>query len=167
MTGFRQAGNRTEMTEDTFWANHVKPALTSNHFNRLAWKVGTSTRAGVPDVAYRPPGGMAWLELKYVPYWPVRDTTPLTLGLTQEQQAHLRDWCEDGHGQGFVIALVDTDVFVFPWHVPNIIERENVAEVSLAWMQLKEVKNLLGRQLDELILPSPSTIKDGVWVDLP
>jgi len=155
------------MTEETFWTNHVKPALTSTHFGRRAWKVGTSTRAGVPDVAYRPPGGMAWLELKYVPQWPVRPTTPLTLGLTLEQQAHLRDWCEDGRGHGFVIALVETDVFVFPWHVGNVLERENVTAAALLWIQLSEVKNLLGRRLDELILPDELTVvKDGVWVHL-
>ena len=155
------------MTEETFWANHVKPALTSEHFGRRAWKVGTSTRAGIPDVAYRPPSGMAWLELKYVPRWPVRDATPLTLGLTLEQQAHLRDWCSDDRGQGFVIALVDTDVLVFPWHVPNVVERDNVATTTLLRMPLKETRNLLGRRLDELILPSPGApAKDAVWIDL-
>lgn len=154
------------MTEETFWANHVKPALTSTHFHRRAWKVGTSTRAGIPDVAYRPARGMAWLELKYIPHWPVRSTTPLTLGLTTEQQAHLRDWCEDERGNGFVVALVETDVFVFPWHVPNIIERDNVATSALLGMALSDVKNLLGRQLDELILPKMSRIQDATWVDL-
>ena len=154
------------MTEETFWTNHVKPALTSKHFGRRAWKVGTSTRAGIPDVAYRPPGAMAWIELKYVDHWPVRDTTPLTLGLSLEQQAHLRDWCEDDRGHGFVIALVETDVLVFPWHVANVIERDNVATIALLGMALKDVKNLLGRQLDELILPAELTIKDGIWIDL-
>jgi len=154
------------VTEETFWANHVKPALTSTHFGRRAWKVGTSTRAGIPDVAYRPPNGMAWLELKYVPSWPVRDTTPLTLGLTLEQTAHLRDWCSDDRGQGFVIALVDADVLVFPWHVPNVVERDNVTATCLLWLQLSEVRNLLGRRLDELILPRPVTMEEATWIDL-
>lgn len=155
------------MTEETFWANHVKPALTSTHFGRRAWKVGTSTRAGIPDVAYRPPGQMAWIELKYVPHWPVRDTTPLTLGLTLEQTAHLRDWCDDDRGHGFVIALVDKDVIVFPWYVSNVVQRDNIATTCLLWLQLSEVKNLLGRRLDELILPPPGApAKEAVWIDL-
>ena len=120
-----------------------------------------------PDVAYRPPNGMAWIELKYVPHWPVRDTTPLTLGLTLEQQAHLRDWCEDGRGHGFVIVLVEANVYVFPWHVANVVERGNIATTALLCLHLKDVKNLLGRQLDELILPSPGApMKDAVWIDL-
>jgi len=156
------------VTEETFWANHVKPALTSTHFGRRAWKVGTSTRAGVPDVAYRPPGQMAWLELKYVPHWPVRDATPLTLGLTLEQRAHLRDWCEDDGGRGFVVVLVDRDVLVLPWYVPDVIQRENLRELTLAQMALKDVKNLLARELDALIFANRGDAKvtDGTWVDL-
>ncbi len=91
----------------------------------------------------------------------------LTLGLTLEQQAHLRDWCDDDRGHGFVIALVDTDVLVFPWHVANVVERDNIGTVALLRMPLKETKNLLGRQLDELILPPPGApAKDAVWIDL-
>lgn len=157
-----------EMNEITFWSNHVKPALNSKHFSRVAWKVGTSTRAGIPDVAYRSKNLMAWLELKYVDHWPVRDTTPLTLGLSLEQQAHLREWCEDGNGHGFVIVLVDKDVLVFPWFVHDVIERENIPDLTLSTMMLKEVKNLLGRELDSLIFPGPgmTKIRDAAWVEL-
>jgi hypothetical protein len=156
------------MNEITFWSNYVKPALNSKHFDRVAWKVGTSTRAGIPDVAYRSKNLMAWIELKYVDHWPVRDTTPLTLGLSLEQQAHLREWCADGHGHGFVIVLVAQDVIVFPWYVHDVIERTNISSLAMAQMQLKEVKNLLARELDSLIFPGPgmTKIRDAAWAIL-
>lgn len=154
------------MNEITFWSNHVKPALNSKHFKRVAWKVGTSTRAGIPDIAYRPSGHMVWLELKYVDHWPVRDTTPITLGISLEQQAHLREWCEDEAGQGFVIVLIEKDVFVFPWHIHDTIQRENIETAAVLTMKLKDVKNLLGRELDALILPPKMVVKDATWVHL-
>lgn len=156
------------MNELTFWSNHVKPALNSTHFDRVAWKVGTSTRAGIPDVAYRSRDRMAWLELKWVPDWPVRDTTPLTLGLTLEQIAHLRDWCRSEYGHGFVIALIGKEVLVFPHSVPNVIQRTNLDLVTLIRIPLKDTTNLLARELDAHLFPLLNElVKEGAWAPLP
>ena len=156
------------MNEITFWTNHVKPALNSSHFDRVAWKVGTSTRAGIPDVLYRSHSAVAWLELKWLPHWPVRETTPLTLGLSVEQVAHLRDWAHTGQGFSFILLLIEKDVLLFDWAIPNVIQRDNLDEVTLARLPLADVKKRLAKAIDSFIVPpTPGPVKEATWMPLP
>lgn len=155
------------MNEITFWSKHVRPALNSAHWDRVAWKVGTSTRAGIPDVLYRSRDKVAWLELKWLPTWPARITTPLTLGLSVEQRAHLREWCTGGYGAAFVVLLIEKDVLIFHGAVPNVLQQANLQTATLLRLSLGEVKGRLGRELDGLLFPLPGEAKEATWAPLP
>jgi hypothetical protein len=82
---------------------------------RCAWKVGTSTRAGIPDVAWEnsrarpdymyPIGG--WLELKFLEAWPKRPSTPLRPGVSMEQRGHLMEWREGGGLASVLLGMPD------------------------------------------------------------
>ena len=61
---------------------------------------------GVPDVSYGLAGHSGWIELKHVDAWPVRDATPVRVGLTQEQAIWLTDRAGCGGGQCFVLLKV-------------------------------------------------------------
>ena len=67
------------MDELGFWNKVVRPALHAPAQGRCAWKIGTSTREGIPDVAWTAFHGAVagWLELKYIRGWPKRADTPL------------------------------------------------------------------------------------------
>lgn len=155
------------MNELRFWTAHVKPALNSGP-HRVAWKVGTSTRAGIPDVAYLGPDGMAWIELKRLQAAPARPSTPLRLGLSVEQQAHLRDWCQNG-GTAFVIAAIGDRVVAFPWYVSDVIQPENFREWTLLDLPLKDCKTLLGPKLDEILYQGEKepAAREAVWFAVP
>tara|TARA_R110000851_G_scaffold9428_5_gene35078 strand:+ start:1248 stop:1664 length:417 start_codon:yes stop_codon:yes gene_type:complete len=134
--------------EIDLWNIHVKPAL--NFGTRLAWKIGTSTRAGIPDVIYRNNGEVAFIEMKNLKP-PKRATTNITLGLSIEQRAHLREWGEDGKGHAFVLAAIGRTVRLFPWYVPNVIQRENLEDVTLISIPLEVCKIDLGKRIDQVL----------------
>lgn len=155
------------MNEIGFWSNHVKPALHSKHMNRVAWKVGTSTRAGIPDVIYKSPlNEVAWIELKHVESIPKRKGTPLRLGLSVEQRAHLREWA-DGGGHAFVLVLIGHDVALFPWYVPDVIQRDNFDNVVIFKLPLKDCKTMLGAEIDKILTQgAPNRPVEGVFTEL-
>lgn len=55
-------------------------------------RIETRTKRGVPDCHYLIKGKTGWLELKYLPKWPARDTTQTTLGLMPLQVHWQNRW---------------------------------------------------------------------------
>ena len=155
------------MNEIGFWNRVVKPALNVKAYDRVAWKVGTSTRAGLPDVAYRSGPVFAWIELKYLDNWPARDSTPLRLNLTAEQRAHLREWCFEGQGSGFVLLGVDSEILLLPWYTPDPIDRELLDDLVLGRIPKDEAQLNLGRLIDHHIFQrEKARVKEAVWLTL-
>lgn len=104
-------GSSLTMNELGFWERRVRPVMHRPDRGRLAWKVGTSTRAGIPDVAWsnRYPSGDVlggWLELKYLE-WPKRSSTPLRPGVSMEQRGHLMEWHEGGGWAAVLLGMPD------------------------------------------------------------
>lgn len=104
------------MNEAAFWARVVKPALHAPEAGRTAWKVPAEIRAGLPDVwwctrvdSHRLGG---WLELKYIPAWPTRPGTPVTIEVTPVQLAHLRE-AHQGGAICYVLVGVADEWFLF------------------------------------------------------
>ena len=156
------------MNEIQFWTNHVKRALHSQHHHRVAWKVGTSTRAGILDICYRNEHGeVAWLELKRIPEWPARDTTPIHIDISIEQHAHLREWCEGDRGHGFVLLSIETQVILFPWYVHNTVEQDNIPDLELAgWERHKDIWTSLAPTLNSMMGGQAHKIKDAFILEV-
>lgn len=101
------------MNEAGFWATVVRPALHQpDIFGYVAWKVPAETRAGLPDVWWSREAATrssernhGWLELKYVPAWPVRVTTPVTVEVRPDQLAHLREAHLAGAAAGVLLGV--------------------------------------------------------------
>lgn len=157
------------MTEERFWSAYVRPALNHEEEDRVAWKVGTSTRAGIPDVCYRDKELVAWLELKRIHEWPARDATPLRLGLSVEQQAHLRQWGQ-GAGHAYVLLSIERDVKLLPWYTPDVIHRDVLEELDLAGCELKVIGVMLPVLLRSLMSPErgdEARVREAAWFELP
>lgn len=106
---------RTFADELHFWESWVKPLLHQPAQHRVAWKVGTSTRPGIPDVwtQWQPRPGR-WVELKYEREWPKRASTPVRLDVTPEQLSHLRESESSGPGTAFALLGVAHEWFLIP-----------------------------------------------------
>jgi len=94
--------------EAAFWGA-VRRSLVAAGW--LAWKVPAEIRKGLPDAFLMKEGWAAWVEMKYVPRWPARESTPVAIDVTPEQHAHLRDVREHG-GNAFVLLGVEYEVFL-------------------------------------------------------
>jgi hypothetical protein len=69
----------------------VKPALHRPQDGWVAKKVQDAYLAGMLDTWVGNNGHSAWIELKVIPKWPVRDTTAITVALRPEQKNYARD----------------------------------------------------------------------------
>ncbi len=94
--------------EAAFWSGFVKPALNYPPAS-VAWKIPAEIRKGLPDVWWsscnRPAAG--WLELKYLPAWPKRNSTPITIAVSVEQLAHLRAARAAGSWAAVLLGVAD------------------------------------------------------------
>lgn len=101
------------MNEAGFWASVVRPALHHPTLGDVAWKVPAETRAGLPDVwwASREAQAQGWLELKYVPAWPARLTTPVTIDVRPDQLAHLREVITTGSASFVLLGVANDGLF--------------------------------------------------------
>lgn len=138
------------MKEDSWWETILKPRLHAPAHGRVAWKVGTSTRAGIPDVVWSigdpnlagraqprtsatPWRRSGWLELKYLDGWPVRQTTPIRPGTSLAQHGHLQEWAQGGGAAWVLLGMPDPETgepgalayFLEPGH-PEAIQREDL-----------------------------------------
>jgi hypothetical protein len=67
------------------------------------------TTPGLPDVAIV----SGWLELKCLPKWPVKETTPLRIPhFTEEQKMWALKWASCG-GNYWLVVKVRAEIFVF------------------------------------------------------
>lgn len=53
-----------------------------------AVRIESSSGNGIPDVNYAMAVSEGWIEIKYVPHWPKRDTTRIPLELRDEQKIY-------------------------------------------------------------------------------
>lgn len=80
----------------------------------LQW-IESHMEAGVPDACVCLIGGevVGWLELKFLPAWPVRRTTPVRLKkFTQEQALWLKGWDKAG-GHSWLLLQVAREYLLF------------------------------------------------------
>lgn len=84
---------------------------------------------GAPDVLYCVEGFTGVIELKYLPKWPARKTSPVHVGsggLSDHQRLWLLRW-RGALGIGFVLLGIDREWFLFhPWEIPaeNTLTRD-------------------------------------------
>lgn len=96
------------MTESNFWGrvcDHLKPY---GELERIENLVGS----GTPDVNYCLRGREGWIELKWLPRWPKRESTIVRfpkLKLTQVLWLERRRRAE---GRAFLLAQVERDVLL-------------------------------------------------------
>lgn len=75
---------------------------------RRVWKINDNFQGGVPDAYYLAEAGDLWVEYKYIPRLPKRDTTLIVPDLSELQHRWLQDeqdcgntaWVVVGHAGG-------------------------------------------------------------------
>lgn len=67
-----------------------------------AWKINDKFQGGVPDAMYMGPGGLLWVEYKYIKAYPKRNKTMMKLGLSENQKL----WLTRAHANGQQVAVV-------------------------------------------------------------
>ena len=77
-----------EPVNETGFINKVNKALSTNIYK---WKINDPYHGGVPDVYYSGPAGMCFVEYKYKPKLPARDTSKINFGLSKQQEIWLTD----------------------------------------------------------------------------
>ena len=101
------------MNEASFWSTWLRGYLHDPRHGRVGWKVPAELRKGLPDVWYsdRRSGAQGWVELKYVPSWPVRATTGVEVAMSPEQKAHLLE-AYSGGARAFVLLGVADQIYL-------------------------------------------------------
>lgn len=116
------------MTESDFW-KYIRQGLTGRaHLTRIESSAGN----GVPDVSIGLPKRNAWIELKYIRYWPKRPSTKLRLPLRPEQ----RLWITARgslSGDVWVLCRVDTAIF--------LLTSQQAAEACDGWVSAQWYSN--------------------------
>lgn len=69
----------------------------------LSWKIHDQFAGGVPDAFYAGPAGILFVEYKYVPKLPAKDTTVLRTSLSTQQKLWLDRFHEFGHPCAVII----------------------------------------------------------------
>lgn len=93
--------------------------------------------AGIPDVSFGVDGVDGWLELKWLPRWPVRPDTLPRFKLTPIQQRWLTRRGERGGGSVFVLAGIGTERILVHWSRCSLLRfgtRDEICSAaSLRW----------------------------------
>lgn len=97
------------MSETTL-RQYVKKSLDKNGFDVQGHEDKYSV--GIPDLSYAKAGADGWIELKYMKNFPVKDSTPIRVGLRPNQRTWLKKRCAAGNGQCFVLTQVGRDYYI-------------------------------------------------------
>lgn len=127
------------MNEAGFWRT-LKRTLHIPEAGQCAWKVGTSTRAGLPDVDYCIHGAAGKLELKYAERFPPRSF--LKIRVTPEQRRHLDEWQACG-GRAYVLTGVGQEWFLCRPDVPVEVTEDELRQLAVASGTFADIARLL------------------------
>lgn len=110
------------MRESSFWQQIKSHLPVSCHAHR----VENGINSGTPDVELCYRGTTAWIELKYLPAYPKRATTPIRVDhLTSEQITWLQRRVAAG-GNGWLFVRVVDDYYLFhPRELDDLKEGRN------------------------------------------
>lgn len=110
--------------EGAFWGK-VREALHKPPVS-LCRKLTDAFTAGTPDAWYSVDGQVGFLELKYLPAWPAKAETLVSLGheVTLEQRRYL-DMLEAGNVPAYVLLGVGKALFLLTVPVVNRIYAAN------------------------------------------
>lgn len=122
------------MTEAEFWSRRIRRLLPLGCF---ATRIENGLSAGTPDVFYAWGGVQGWIENKYRPTAPVRDTTVVfPEGQRGSMRKEQRAWWIQylaARGRGLIMAGVEGQSFM--WHAsPGLVMGFN----KMVWGQVKE-----------------------------
>ena len=135
--------------EAAFWSRWVQPLLHKPP-ERWAWKIPAELRTGLPDVNFGTKQDSGWIELKYVPEWPVRASTTVEVAVTDEQYAHLREVFWAGRPSWVLLGVAEEFFLVhFSNVMPHIrLTREGLRQVARARGVMRRDDQLLLDVLD-------------------
>lgn len=107
------------MSESKLWSDHVSRLRAWGEVDRIE----DALKAGTSDCVYAlrcgDKFGFGWIELKRLPAWPKRRTTPIILHrYTAEQANYLCRWGRAGVG-AWLLAQVGNEYFLFNWTVAH------------------------------------------------
>lgn len=77
---------------ETGFIKKINKSLSTNIYK---WKINDPFHGGVPDCYYSGPAGMCFVEYKYKPKLPARDTSKINFGLSKQQELWLTDRQKD------------------------------------------------------------------------
>jgi len=100
------------MNEEGVWQT-LKKGLTNKC---LMTRIESCTGNGIPDVCVHMIKRHIWIELKHIPGWPSRESTPVKLPLRVEQRQWLNNKGSLSGGCWVFIRIAD-DFFLMPWDV--------------------------------------------------
>lgn len=121
------------MSEKNFWRtikNNADKCLKSHDFDITRHE--DTTGKGVPDVSGCIDGDSFWAELKYLKFFPKRESTIVRIEhYTQPQKDWLYNRGEAG-GNAWLLVKIDNEVFIFGHHTAQIVgavTRERLLDV--------------------------------------
>lgn len=121
------------MSEKAFW-NYLRKGMTGKW---QSVRIESSASGGVPDVAYSKDGVHGWIELKFIPSWPVRESTPLRVPhLTPQQRLFILKHGSAGEHCFLFLKVGSTkDYFLFDHtNIASLgeVKRANVSSIALS-----------------------------------
>lgn len=128
-------------------------------------RIESSLKGGVPDVTYAIGGAAGWVELKFLPCWPARETTPVVVrSLKVSQVEFISRWCGRGYGRAFTLLQVDHD------NTPEYLLLGASATMALYRRQLtaRELRSCaLPHALSRGVFPTQSVLRALTGRDVP
>lgn len=98
------------MKESSLWA-YIRKGMEGRW---LPTRIESSSGNGVPDVAFAISRNHGWLELKYIPEWPKRTSTPVKLPLRPEQKLWILTRGKLA-GNIWVLCRIGSSFFLLDW----------------------------------------------------
>ena len=76
------------------------------------WKIHDSYTNGVPDAMYAGKKGILFVEYKYVPELPAKDSTPVKINLSGLQLQWLNNFVDLGHNVAVIVGTEDKNALI-------------------------------------------------------
>lgn len=129
------------MSEARAWES-LRPLLSGHHAVRIE---SGMTGSGIPDVNY----SVGWIELKYLPEWPVRPTTKVRVGhYTKEQRAWATQRAKAGGRVFFLLKVGEREWLLLAGevaarYVGKLTRTELYGKCVARWLRLPRKEELL------------------------
>jgi len=125
---------------ETGFINKINKSLSTNIYK---WKINDPYHGGVPDCYYSGPAGMCFVEYKYKPKLPAKDTSKINFGLSKQQELWLTQQAANRVSVYVIAGCEDKAVHLATdFGKVNLYTKESFLKEAVDFAQIKDLLHI-------------------------